>query len=605
MAASPTSNTSTLPASPNGTAHKVGGGSGTNTTGSNPSPSANGQDKRKRVLIVGAGCAGLSTAYSLSLSPDKFVATLYEKSVSVGGSATSYQLPDPDYYGADYINDGVQGASPVFYNTFKMFEEVLGFKATEVGLQISFGKGKESFWSNVFPSELVDKFQDDIKKFGKTLHTIKRFEPFFAMIPVDRMLKMFSFSPDFGERMVFPLVALFFGTGNETKHISSAILERVFLDPSMRLFEFSEESLLASVPKMMAFPELSRVYGAWRAKAEENHNVNIETTREVYAVQRGTKEAKRKGGHILAKSRRVDKEGNALEGSQADEREEVFDELIMACDADSALKILQAGSGATWKERKVLGNVLYKWDITVTHNDMDYMKKHYQMTYDSQYNAQRDDEDSKKAFKYAEENWRPLYLIKMYEKDPAFIEMSFDLTHYQPQFQGVSPVGKDAKRSEEDAPPNERQGTSDTKATTTKHRDANQKEPPYDHHVFQTIYLNQEMSDWWTKDEVREDKVILQKWWKQQSHRWQLYAFTVPWLWTINQANSGTHTQFAGGWTLVNMHEVALISGSSAAYALGAQYPFKGDEECERLFKLYLGLSHLSRMRSEDRKGFV
>jgi len=43
--------------------------------------------------------------------------------------------------------------------------------------------------------------------------------------------------------MIYPLVALFFGTGNETPNISSAILERVFLDPSMRLFEFSEVSM--------------------------------------------------------------------------------------------------------------------------------------------------------------------------------------------------------------------------------------------------------------------------------------------------------------------------------------------------------------------------
>ena len=35
--------------------------------------------------------------------------------------------------------------------------------------------------------------------------------------------------------MVYPLVALFFGTGNQTPFISSAILERVFMDPSMRL----------------------------------------------------------------------------------------------------------------------------------------------------------------------------------------------------------------------------------------------------------------------------------------------------------------------------------------------------------------------------------
>lgn len=40
---------------------------------------------------------------------------------------------------------------------------------------------------------------------------------------------------DFGEVIVYPLVALFFGTGNQTPFISSAILERVFMDPNMRL----------------------------------------------------------------------------------------------------------------------------------------------------------------------------------------------------------------------------------------------------------------------------------------------------------------------------------------------------------------------------------
>ena len=40
------------------------------------------------------------------------------------------------------------------------------------------------------------------------------------------------------------------------------------------------------------------------------------------------------------------------------------------------------------------------------------------------------------------------------------------------------------------------------------------------------------------------------------------------------------------------MHELAVTSGFSAAYRLGAKYPFSGDEGCERLFKLYLAASH-------------
>lgn len=51
------------------------------------------------------------------------------------------------------------------------------------------------------------------------------------------------------------------------------------------------------------------------------------------------------------------------------------------------------------------------------------------------------------------------------------------------------------------------------------------------------------------------------------------------------------------------MHEVAMVSGFAAAYQLGAPYPFKQDQNCARLFRLYLLLAHMSRMRGEDRKG--
>ena len=47
------------------------------------------------------------------------------------------------------------------------------------------------------------------------------------------------------------------------------------------------------------------------------------------------------------------------------------------------------------------------------------------------------------------------------------------------------------------------------------------------------------------------------------------------------------------------MHELAVTSGFAAAYRLGADYSFKGNEDCERLFKLYLALSHGARMVSQ------
>ena len=91
------------------------------------------------------------------------------------------------------------------------------------------------------------------------------FEVIFALIPVQTLLKLFRFSPEFGDRMIYPLVALFFGTGQQTPYVSSAILERVFLDPSMKLFEFDDKSLLASIPTMYGFPNVSNQLCVLRA----------------------------------------------------------------------------------------------------------------------------------------------------------------------------------------------------------------------------------------------------------------------------------------------------------------------------------------------------
>ena len=70
---------------------------------------------RKRVAIIGAGAAGMSAAYAMSLSPDEFEVEVFERSEVCGGMATSVEL-DESIYGASYFNAGVQGASPVFFN---------------------------------------------------------------------------------------------------------------------------------------------------------------------------------------------------------------------------------------------------------------------------------------------------------------------------------------------------------------------------------------------------------------------------------------------------------------------------------------------------------
>jgi len=520
-------------------------------------------EKPIRVAIIGSGISGLGAAFALSQHPEKFKVTIIDKLHVCGGMATSEDI-DEAKFGASYVNDGVQGGSPQFFNVYKFFK-MQGFVPTEVGLQLSFGKGKKEFWTNVFPSELIEKHQKSISRLGWTLKIVKFFEPIFALMSVQTMLKLFMFPQDFSDRLVLPLLALFMGTGNQTPHVSAAIFERLFLDPSMALFEFSPDNLVSDIPTMMAFPKLRDVYEAWR-KYLISKGVEIRLKTEVTEI------VQRKKNNVVLKFAPTKDEWVKGEGSG--ETTETFDQLIMAVDADSALKILKKQS--TWRERRILGNVKYFWDVSVTHWDKAYMDKYLELEYKEELVAQNRKSEyvCQTAMAYAEKEFRPLYFIHSYPDDPKRIEMSFDLTNYQPQFKLIKPSGPDYP--------------------------AQPKQMPITGfpHVYQTIFLNKERSDQWTKNEIDKDKILIEKWWKQQGHNWTHYLGTVPWMWALNGQNE---THYAGAWGLVNMHEIGLLSGFAAAYKLGADYPFADDKNARRLFEAVLALFHLSKMRKEEK----
>jgi hypothetical protein len=189
-----------------------------------------------------------------------------------------------------------------------------------------------------------------------------------------------------------------------------------------------------------------------------------------------------------------------------------FDSLILATDADSALTIL--GKEASLMERHVLGGVQYLHDLTVTHMDTDYMRKvplflrsispisvrsdttmtkqHYEIEFSPGLISSSATDGERRR---GETDFRPLYYTYQYPSALKKLEMSFDLTFYQPQL-SVSPG-----------------------------------QP----HIYQTIFLDKDGSgELWTKGEIKSDLFIGEKWWKQQSHRWQHYARVVPWMWIIN-----------------------------------------------------------------------
>ena len=187
-------------------------------------------------------------------------------------------------------------------------------------------------------------------------------------------------------------------------------------------------------------------------------------------------------------------------------------------------------------ERMIFRNIQYFDDVSVTHSDEAYMKRHYEVA----------------------EDVRDMYFIKSYEDDPSLCEMSFDLTAYQPFAEGAN---------------GER--------------------------VYQSIFLNAKRDKArWTRDEIDPKRVMLVKWWRQFGHTVRHFTRAVP-FWRFVQ--NKRRTLYAGSYTMVNTHEIAVISGLVAAYRCGAEYPFADDALASLQFDLYAGVIHGIKRRRRAR----
>ncbi|KAK4103704.1 FAD/NAD(P)-binding domain-containing protein, partial [Parathielavia hyrcaniae] len=521
--------------------------------------SSNSKSEKKRVLIVGAGAAGMSCAHHLSNHPDKFDVTLIDAVDYCGGQAFSIPI-DKERHGAGWLNQGVQGGSYIFHHTMAMLARQ-GHHADPVKLQassiVSFGKD-DTFWTNIFPTELLARHQSEIQRFKRVLTLVRWLEIFFALIPIKYLMKMFFFSEEFSNCVVLPMVALFLGTGNYTPEVPSIILERLCTSSTYGMWYPADKlSVASNQPPMVVFPNFTRFYSDWRKDLEVKGvtvRLSTELTEVVKRDESGVvvkliKRTPEPDAHNRVSQRAPSTTQDGPDGN-AREAEEHYDEIVLCILADTAKRILS--QTASFREKRVLGSAKFSDDLTITHWDSAYMKKHYENFYNAEGAVDAlSGVDQSARLATAEQSFKPMYMIKTYPADRSKLEMCFDCTNYQSQF-----------------PPF----------------------VPFEKHVFQTIYLNKHRDGrLWTNGEIDEGKIIRRDWWHQLCHSYTHYLLVVPWMWLLQGRR---HTRFAAAWTLVNAHEVAVISGIAAAVDLGAAYP----EDLERngfsllSFRLYYWL---------------
>jgi NAD(P)-binding Rossmann-like domain len=266
----------------------------------------------------------MSAAYHLSQHSEKFEVTLIDAVNYCGGQAFSVPI-DKDKHGASWFNQGVQGGSNIFHHTMTMFARQ-GYHADPVKLQVSFGKD-ETFWTNVFPTELLAKHQREIKRFAVVLKIARWFEVFFALMPLKVMLKLFFFSDDFINLIALPMTALFLGTGNATPETPSIMLERLCTSPTYGMwYPTDKHSVASNLPPMVVFPNFSDFYETWR-KDLVGRGVSVRLSTEMTRVVK-----RDKNGVVVAFIKRtpVPDNHNPNDGDpDAEEWEEEYDELIL------------------------------------------------------------------------------------------------------------------------------------------------------------------------------------------------------------------------------------------------------------------------------------
>lgn len=439
----------------------------------------------------------------------------------------------------------------IFKHTFNFFNHHAS-PAQPLNLQVSFGKGPSGFWTNCFPSKLVAAHSSDIKRFGLFLTVIKWTMPLLGLVPISVMLRLFFFSKDFGDKMVYPLIALFLGTGNQTANVPAAIVERLFNDPNMKLWDYDKETLLPNQPTMYSFDCLHDFYGKWKDSLVAK-GVDIRTNTEVHRV-------------LSRSSKGVDL---AIKNNNADDiTNEHFDHLVLCVLADDALRIL--ADTATGREKRVLGSATFYDDLTVTHSDSAYFNRQYETHFKSELCAEPKSEEqchqiatakgesissSSSSPSNSSEQFNPMYYTYTYQHDPRLIEMSFNCSNYQHQF-------KKSRSSSEVQP-----------------------EP-----VYQTIFLDKRKSDLWTVDGIDENKIIKRNWWHQLGHRWQHYVRVVPCMMFLQGRNN---TFFAGSWTLVVCYHLSLFHISFYSTTASPFLSFS------LLFELLLSSTHITETNSE------
>ena len=298
----------------------------------------------RRIAIVGGGISGLGAAWTLHHHPDRFDFRLFEARDRIGGNAVTADMPQDD--GSSIPFDiSVTACIPAVYHHILLLMERFGIDPVDTRFSYSV-KYRGRVYAPDFDSEIRADLQSEIAKFQRILKRLHRFgwltrsrskflnalNP-FNYVSMGTVLNLAGLSGDFRYQVLKPMFVNFLMATN------------VFDMPAALFSRYLEFFDIESATPMQTWDRGTR-------RIYENLSTGF---RDRIHLDRPVRKVYRRASHVV-----VEDENGV---------QETFDEVILACNANQTLMILDR---PTVLERYILSSVRYESELhnhAIVHSD--------------------------------------------------------------------------------------------------------------------------------------------------------------------------------------------------------------------------------------------
>ena len=298
----------------------------------------------RRIAIIGGGVSGLGVAWALDRHPNRFDFRLFEAQGQVGGNAITADIPQDDGNLIPF-DISVTACIPSVYRHMVLLMEKFGIDLIDTRFSYSV-KYRGDVYAHDFHSEIREQLQFEIAKFQRILRRLHWFgwlnrcqsrflnalNP-FNYVSMGMVLNLGGFSGDFRYKILKPMFVNFLMATN------------VFDMPAALFARYLEFFDIESATPMHTWDQGTR-------RIYENLSANF---RDKIYLNRPVRKVYRQASGVVVE----DEDGVR----------EQFDDVVLACNANQALMILDR---PTMLERYILSSVRYDSELhnhTVVHSD--------------------------------------------------------------------------------------------------------------------------------------------------------------------------------------------------------------------------------------------